>query len=40
MSSPSLVLFVGLGRAVDGTGSSSSGFGCINMNGSSATNSL
>jgi len=34
------VLCVGLGRAVDGTGSSSSGFGCIRMKGSSATNSL
>lgn len=39
-TSPLSVLCVGLGRAVDGTGSSSSGLGCIRMKGSSATNSL
>lgn len=40
MTSPSSVLCVGLGFAVDGTGVSSSGFGCININGNSATSSL
>ena len=38
--SPSSDLCVGLGRAVDGAGVSSSGFGCIKMNGNSATKSL
>lgn len=39
-TSPPSVLCVGLGRVVDGTGSSSSGLGCIRIKGSSATNSL